>query len=178
MSRLTLSSLLLSPSAPQVDFKQRVQSWVLEAESSHLPWQINGRSYHRAGGQHLAQPANRIPMSLLTLHRQGCWRLACRTVGQPWFKKPSRSPCFTFFCYQCVSVSLCVSSDKCMRTMKEQKSEYNVFTSRVVHLSFKVQIVMECCYTPSFNFLNLPPNYLVPCSLCVTLKLYSCFCIL
>lgn len=51
--------------------------------------------------------------------------------------------------------------------MKEQKSEYNVFTSRVVHLSFKVQIIMECCYTPSFNFLNLPPNYLVPCSLCV-----------
>lgn len=64
-----------------------------------------------------------------------------------------------------------------MRTMKEQKSEYNVFTSRVVHLSLEVQIIMECCYTSSLNFLNLPPNSLVPCCLCVTLKLYSRFCL-
>lgn len=113
---LELSSL----SAPQVDFKQRVRPWFFwkgsnwalwerEAGSSHLPWQINGGSHHRAGGQRLAQPANRIPMSLLTLHRRGCWRLAWgRTVGQAQFKMPPRSPCCLFLYRTHACVCMCV----------------------------------------------------------------------
>lgn len=68
--------------------------WDSLAGSFHLPWQINGRSHHRAGGQGLAQPVNRIPMSLLTQHRQ---RLVWgRIVGQRfivlfWFLRISRT---------------------------------------------------------------------------------------
>lgn len=81
-SDLELSALLLSPcswgrfqavgSGPDFWNSSNWALWERGAGSFHLPWQINGRSHHRAGGQGLAQPANRIPMSLLTQHHQGC----------------------------------------------------------------------------------------------------------